>query len=139
MDSIILDATNQGTFIGGLASKYAYKPELRKRLDEVFQAAIRSTNRYFVLEGDIVRAAGSTLDGAQSYMSDERVLVTVDIPDPTPEQIEQARRAWQYFPYRKCFIALKTGEDMQIILKPTAHYAGKLAREGWTVRELFRS
>ena len=139
MNDITLDSMNVGTFFGPLAQHFAYEPEYRKRLDELFQAACRSENRYFVLEGIDCRAAGKTLAHAQAYMTNETVLVHVDIPDITAEQIEQARRQWQYFPYRKCFVALKHGEDMQIILKPTAHYAGKLAREGWTVRELHRT
>ena len=137
-NEIIVDAVNVGSFLGPLAQPYAYKDELRKVIDSLYQAACRSANRYFVLEGEIVRAAQSTKLGAREYMNESRVLVHVDIPDPTHEQIERARQAWAHFPYRKCFIALKHGEEMQIILKPTAHYAGKLAREGWTVRELTR-
>ena len=91
-----------------------------------------------MLEGTITQAAQSTKENASQYMTDDRVLVEVEIPEPTQEQLEQAKQMWQYRPYRKCFVALKAGEEMQIILKPTAHYAGKLAREGWTVRELRR-
>jgi hypothetical protein len=138
-NTIYLDAGNVGTFVGPLASSYAYKDGLRKVLDGLYQAACHSDNRYFVLEGETVRAAQSTETGAASYMQDGRVLVHVDIPSVTTDQIEQARRLWAHFPYRKCFVALKHGEEMQIVLKPTAHYAGKLAREGWTVRELHRA
>lgn len=138
LNEIILDSQNQGSFLGPIASPYSYKPELRNRIDELFQSACRSANRYFVLEGVDCRAAGTTRAHAETYMTPESILVHVDIPDVTPEQLEQARQQWSYFPYRKCFIALKHGEEIQVILKPTAHYAGKLAREGWTVRELFR-
>jgi hypothetical protein len=57
---------------------------------------------------------------------------------PTEDQIRQACRMWGFLPFRKCFIALKEGEEMQVILKPTAHAAGRLAREGWSVVELHR-
>lgn len=79
MDTITLDANNIGSFTGAIASKYAYTPELRKRLDEVLQAATRSTNRYFVLDGATVRAAQSTKAGALEYMAEDSVLVNVEI------------------------------------------------------------
>lgn len=74
---IVLDSTNCGSFFGPIASPYCYRSELRKRLDEVFEAAQRSLNRFFVLENDIVRAAQTTREGAEKYMNDNRVLVTV--------------------------------------------------------------
>jgi hypothetical protein len=138
-NTIQLDANNVGSFFGPISSKYSYTPSLRKRLDEVFYAACRSANRFFVMRGETVIAAQSTRDGAAQYMTDDTVLVSVELPEPTPEQLVQAAQMWAFKPFRKCFIALKAGEDMQVILKPTAHYAGKLSREGWTVRELHRS
>ena len=137
-NTITLDAMNIGTFFGALASPYSYTPALRARLNELYTAACRSDNRYFVLRGVDCIAAGKTEQGALNYMADDCVLVHVDMPNVTPEHIEQARRMWSYVPFRRCFVALKHGEEMQVILKPTAHYAGKLAREGWTVRELYR-
>ncbi len=81
MENVItLDASNTGSFFGPLAGPYAYRPELRSRLDEVFAAAMRSTNRYFVLEGSVVRAAQLNRDGALAYMQDGFVLVEVDLP-----------------------------------------------------------
>lgn len=75
---IVLDSTNCGSFFGPIAGPYCYRAELRKRLDEVFEAAQRSSNRFFVLENDgTVRAAQTTRDGAEKYMNDDRVLVTV--------------------------------------------------------------
>ena len=136
-NTIQLDANNVGSFLGPIASKYSYTPSLRKRLDEVFASACRSANKAFVLNGETVVAAQSTIDGAAQYMTDDTVLVSVELPEPTPEQLVQAAQMWAFKPFRKCFIALKAGE-MQVILKPTAHYAGKLSREGWTVRELHR-
>jgi hypothetical protein len=138
-NTITIHSDNTGTYFGALASKYSYTPELRAKLDELYTVAGRSTNRAFVLEGTIVRAAQSTKESAIQYMTDKTVLVEVEILEPTPEQLAQAAQAWAFLPFRKCFIALKQGEEMQIILKPTAHYAGKLARNGWTVRELHRS
>lgn len=138
-NTITLNANNEGSFLGPIASKYAYTPALRKRLDDVYAGAARSSNRYFVLDGETLRAAQSTEDGAKRYMQDGYVLVSVQFPEPTPEQLEQASQMWACRPFRKCFIALKDGEEMQVVLKPTAHYAGKLARNGWTVRELHRA
>jgi hypothetical protein len=137
-NTIQLDANNVGSFLGPIAAKYSYTPSLRKRLDEVFASACRSTNKAFVLNGETVVAAQSTIDDAAQYMTDDTVLVSVELPKPTPEQLSQAEQMWAFKPFRKCFIALKAGEEMQVILKPTAHYAGKLSREGWTVRELHR-
>lgn len=77
-NEIHLDYRNAGSFYGPLASKYAYKPELRSRLDELVAAVKRNTtNRFFVLEGTIVRAAQSTRTGALNYMSEGRVLVVI--------------------------------------------------------------
>jgi hypothetical protein len=82
-NEIIVDAMNVRSFLGPLAQPYAYTPALRKRIDEVYQAAYRSSNRYFVLEGETLRAAQTTKLGAREYMNDARVLVHVDIPDVT--------------------------------------------------------
>lgn len=80
MNTITLDSQNIGSFLGPIASKYSYTPALRARLDELFRAAASSSNRWFVLDGDTVRAAQSTENGAQTYMRDEYVLVHVDLP-----------------------------------------------------------
>ena len=54
------------------------------------------------------------------------------------EYVEMARiRA--YFPYRRHWVAKKAGEETQFITKQTAHIANRLAREGWSVWELFTS
>jgi hypothetical protein len=74
---IILDRNNVGSFLGAIAAKYAYTPALRYRLDGLHMAAQVSTNRYFVLDGDAVLAAQSTLTGALNYMREDRVLVEV--------------------------------------------------------------
>jgi hypothetical protein len=66
-----------GTYFGAIASKYAYKPELRKRIDELALAAQRSNNRHFVLDGEVTRAAQSTLNSALEYMRPEYVLVSI--------------------------------------------------------------
>lgn len=55
----------------------------------------------------------------------------------TAEQFAEASRTWQYFPYRRCWIAIVEGE-FQVILKATAHYANGLARKGYVVAELGR-
>ena len=73
---IFLDYRNVGTFVGA-ASKYAYRDNLRKRIDECLEAAKRSTNRYFVLDGEIVRAAQSTREGALKYMTNSTVLLSI--------------------------------------------------------------
>ena len=138
-NTITLDAQNVGSFLGPIASRYSYTPTLRKVLDGLYQAACRSDNRAFVLDGETVKAAQSSRETAAQYMTDSTVLVEVTIPTPTQEQLAQAAAMWAFRPFRKCFIALKDGEEMQVILKPTAHYAGKLAREGWTVRELHKA
>lgn len=81
-NQIILDSANTGTFIGPLAGRYASHPELRLRVDELFQAAQRSTNRHFVLNGVTCLAAQSTLEGALNYMERESdVLVSIELPD----------------------------------------------------------
>ena len=134
LNTITLDAQNVGSFLGPIASRYSYTPTLRKVLDGLYQAACRSDNRAFVLDGETVKAAQSSRETAAQYMTDSTVLVEV-----TQEQLAQAAAMWAFRPFRKCFIALKDGEEMQVILKPTAHYAGKLAREGWTVRELHKA
>jgi len=74
-NTITLDAADNGTFFGRLACAYAYKPELRRVVDRCFEAAQRSRNRYFVLEGPDVRAAQTSLSGAMHYMSAERTLL----------------------------------------------------------------
>ena len=77
MNTITLDARNVGSFLGPIASKYSYTPVLRARLDSLYESAKRSTNRFFVLDGDIVRAAQTTESGARAYMHADYVLVSV--------------------------------------------------------------
>lgn len=74
---IIIDQTGCGSFLGPLTQAYAYKPELQACIAEIFESAKRSDNRHFVLEGAITRAAQSTIEGAMSYMANDRVLVSV--------------------------------------------------------------
>lgn len=76
-NTINLDSTNCGSFCGPIASKYAYTPVLRNRVNDAFKAAQNSNNRYFVLEGEVIRAAQSTLTGAMSYMKDGFVLLAI--------------------------------------------------------------
>jgi hypothetical protein len=137
--TITLDVNNQGTF-EGRASRYAYTPELRATVDRCYRGAQQSNNRYFVLEGDVVRAAQSTKTGAMQYMTDNTVLVDCSQAVPTVPQslIDEAASMWQWRPFRKCFVAMR-GEEHQVLLTPTAHRAGKMAREGWTVIQLQRS
>ena len=78
-NTITINTRNEGEFFGSLASPYAYRPELRKRLDELFTAAQQSTNRHFVLDGEVCLAAQSTKTGAMRYMTDSTVLVEVRI------------------------------------------------------------
>jgi hypothetical protein len=137
--TITLDVNNQGTF-EGRASRYAYTPALRAEVDRCFRGAQRSNNRYFVLEGEICRAAQSTKTGAMQYMTENTVLVDCSQAVPTVPQslIDEAARMWGFFPFRNCYVAMK-GNEHEIILKPTAHRAGKLAREGWFVVQMQRS
>lgn len=77
---IIIDQTGCGSFLGALAQPYAYKPELRERIDEIFEifeSAKRSGNRHYVLEGIVTRAAQSTLKSALEYMQPGYVLVSI--------------------------------------------------------------
>ena len=79
-NSIVIDAHGKetiGTFFGALASPYAYKPELRQRIEELADAAKRSDNRHFVLDGMVTRAAQSTMEGALQYMKPDYVLVSI--------------------------------------------------------------
>lgn len=80
LNHIVIDATNCGSFFGPLASRYVANWELRKRIDELYEAAQRSRNRYFVLEGRTCRAAQSTRKGAERYMTPETVLVEINLP-----------------------------------------------------------
>ena len=79
VNEITIDKRDEGTYFGPLASRYAYKPELRRRVTECLEAAIRSDNRYFVLDGVTVRAAQSTRSGAMNYMADDFVLLHVQV------------------------------------------------------------
>jgi hypothetical protein len=74
-NSITLDAANNDTFFGPLASAYSYKRELRSVVDQCFQAAQHSTNWFFVLEGSHVVAAQTTLKDAMDYMTAESTLL----------------------------------------------------------------
>ena len=79
---IHLRADNSGSFYGELSQHWAYTREYRAKLDELFGAAKRSLNRYFVLNGMTVLAAQSTLDGAKQYMQEGLILLHVDVPGP---------------------------------------------------------
>ena len=72
---IALNSKNEGSFFGPLANKYSYTPALRRRVDELFHAAKRSTNRFFVINGQDCFATQSTLSGALHYLNSEDVLV----------------------------------------------------------------
>jgi hypothetical protein len=80
-DTIDVDADNKdtiGAFFGPLASRFAYRPELRKRIDELVESARRSTNRHYVLDAQgNTMAAQSTRLGALNYMDTNRVLVSI--------------------------------------------------------------
>lgn len=82
-DTIDLEPDNKetiGAFFGPLASRFAYKPELRKRLDEIMESARRSTNRHYVLDAQgNTMAAQSTRLGALNYMDANRVLVSIHL------------------------------------------------------------
>ena len=43
----------------------------------------------------------------------------------TSDQLAEAARQWQYFPYRRCWVAHIDGQ-CEVILKSTAHYATDL-------------
>lgn len=79
-NTITIDAMNQGSFFGPLAGKYSYNPALRARLTELLEAAKTSTNRTFVMENEICRAAQSTVESAQQHMEAGRVLVIIELP-----------------------------------------------------------
>jgi hypothetical protein len=76
-DVIVLDKKNVISF-SGAGAEYLNTPELRERINEVRAAALRSANRFFVLEGIEVRAAQSTRQGADRYMKEGCVLVMCD-------------------------------------------------------------
>lgn len=80
-DTIDVDTSAEriGAFFGSIASKYAYKPELRAFIDSLVDAAQRSTNRHFVIEGTTVRAAQTDRLSALDYMGPGRVLVSVNV------------------------------------------------------------
>ena len=78
VNTILLDSKNTGSFRGPLACPYSYKPELRQRLTELWEVAMLSSNRFFVLEGTTCRAAQSTMKGALEYMGEGCVLVEVE-------------------------------------------------------------
>lgn len=80
MDTIIVEyqhGETVGTYFGPIASQYAYRPEFRARVEELAQAAQRSSNRHFVLDGLVTRAAQSTMQGALNYMQPGYVLVSI--------------------------------------------------------------
>lgn len=53
--------------LGQNAAKYIYVPELRKRADEIWESALRSVNRWYVLRGTTLIAAGSTYETVRQY------------------------------------------------------------------------
>jgi hypothetical protein len=134
---ITVDAQNTASFFGPLASRYSYTPALRTCVDQLYESAMRSNNRFFVLDGETVKAAQSTEAGAIQYMQPGYVFVEVENP-VTGDMIEQARQMWQHVPFRRCWVAVKDG-TANYILKATAHTAGKYARQGYYVVELHRA
>lgn len=80
-DTIDTDCSGNRAFFGREAMPYFYIPELRKRVDELVEAARRSTNRHFVLEGTTLRAAQSSRLSALGYMSPGRILVSIEVDE----------------------------------------------------------
>lgn len=72
------DPNRIGAFFGSIASKYAYKPELRSFIDHLTDVAKHSSNRHFVIEGTTVKAAQSSRSSALDYISPSRVLVSIE-------------------------------------------------------------
>lgn len=65
----------------------------------------------------------------------EGVLVNPSPLQPSEADLREAYALHASRPFMRCWIALKEGEQTAFILKPTAHAANKLAREGWTIFE----
>lgn len=57
---------------------------------------------------------------------------------PTPAEMQHAAACWGTFPFRKCWIAKKEGQETKYIVQPSARYANNLAREGWSVYAISR-
>ena len=74
INHIVLDvASNTGSFFGKAAQPYVYHNELRKLLDNI--VASHGSNRFFVLERNIIKAGQTTREGALQYMAPNRVLL----------------------------------------------------------------
>lgn len=58
---------------------------------------------------------------------------------PSQESIDEAKKLWQYMPYRRCWVAEKDGEHFRVVCEATARRANMLARDGWAVFELQRA
>jgi hypothetical protein len=67
--------------LGENAAKYVYVPELRKRADECWESALRSTNRYYVLRGATVIAAQPNLATAREYAQTGDVIFEITHDD----------------------------------------------------------
>lgn len=78
MNSIEMDSKGCGRFYGPLANQWLYG-DLRKELTRLATAE-RGTNRFFVYEGSILRAAQSTRKGAMTYMDAGKVLIVFPRP-----------------------------------------------------------
>ena len=73
-DHIVIDqSTGLASYLGQHSQPFAYKPALRKRLAEIEQC--HGDNRFFVMEGEILRADQTTRKCAMQYMAPGRVLV----------------------------------------------------------------
>lgn len=57
--------------------------------------------------------------------------------DTIEEAKAEAARRWAYFPFRRCWIAIR-GTEYDVILKADARVANAMARDGWQVFELSR-
>lgn len=80
-DTIDINANDPvcgGAYFGALASRYAYKDELRAFVAGLVESARNSTNRHYVVEGTMVKAAQANRFDALGYMSPARVLVSIE-------------------------------------------------------------
>lgn len=79
MARIFCNPKDVATFVGEEAQQYAYHGRLRRRISEIVEH--HGDNRFFVLDGDVVRAAQTTEEGARRYMEPGYVLLELtEIP-----------------------------------------------------------
>ena len=69
MNEIIIQTNGSRTICGEEAHKMAFSPAWGQIAKQV------ERGRFFVFEGDVLRAAQSTVWGAYSYLAPDRVLV----------------------------------------------------------------